>query len=78
MHALNVIAHAPPVVWLIAAVAVAGWRIDVRLHPFAPCRSCKGSGTNRGSRSGAYGLCPHGPRRVRAFAKRAAARQSNR
>jgi hypothetical protein len=75
---IHALLHAPPVIWLIAAGLFAWWRFDVELHPFAPCRQCKGSGTNRGSRRGAYGLCPHGPRRVRLFARSAAARQSRR
>lgn len=58
----------------IAVALIGAWRVDVELHPFAPCRKCKGTGTNLGSRRGAYGLCPHGPRRVRFAAKGAAAR----
>jgi hypothetical protein len=64
--------------WAILGVLGAWWRVDVGLHPFAPCRRCKGSGWNRGSRQGAYGLCVHGPRRVRWTGRRAAARQMRR
>lgn len=63
---------------LLAAVVVAGWRIDVYFHPFAPCRHCRGRGTNWGSRSTAYGLCRHGPRRVRFGARAAAERHRGR
>jgi hypothetical protein len=49
-----------------AVVAFAAWRIDVWFHPIAPCRRCKGSGQNTGSRKGgAYGVCTHGPERPR-------------
>lgn len=62
----------------IAVLLIAVWRIDVYFHPFAPCRRCEGSGQNRGSRNTAYGLCRHGPQRVRFAASRAAARQQSR
>lgn len=75
---LGTLAHAPPVVWVIALVAFGLWRIDLELCPFAPCRVCKGSGQSRGSRAGAYGLCPHGPRRIRFTGRRAAARHLRR
>lgn len=60
---------------VIAALIVGGWRIDVWLYPFAPCRRCKGSGMSRGSKRTAYGLCKHGPRRVRFTGRRSADRQ---
>jgi len=50
--------------WAIA-IAVAWWRIDLYFHPYAKCRKCKGSGQNAGSRVAAWGLCKHGPRRLR-------------
>lgn len=63
---------------VIAGGIVAGlliyWRVDLELHPFAPCWKCRGRNTNRGSRRGAYGLCTHGPRRVRLTGKKAAER----
>jgi hypothetical protein len=65
--------------WLAIVAAAAGWwRVDVYFHPFAPCRRCDGTGRNKGSRSKAYGLCRHGPRRTRLFAKKAAARHDRR
>lgn len=78
MHVVAAFAHAPPVVWLIAAVALAGWWIDLQFHPFRPCVHCKGSGQNWGSRRTAYGLCKHGPRQVRLGGRKAAARQLRR
>jgi hypothetical protein len=63
---------------LTVVLPVALWRIDVWFHPFAPCLMCKGRGTNPGSRRGAYGLCAHGPRRVRFAARKAAARHLRR
>jgi hypothetical protein len=63
--------------WLaVIALVAAGWRVDVNLHPFAPCRRCSGSGRNKGSRSKAYGRCSHGPERTRLFASKAAARHN--
>lgn len=64
--------------WAIAGVSLACWRIDVWAHPFAACRRCKGTGWNPGSRSSANGVCKHGARRVRLFAKKAAARHRER
>jgi hypothetical protein len=63
---------------VVVVLIVAGWRLDVYFHPFAPCRRCKGSGQNPGSRTTAYGLCRHGPRRTRLLAKSAAARHIKR
>lgn len=64
--------------WALGAGGVAWWRLDVWFHPFARCRYCKGSGQNRGSRRDAYGLCRHGPQRIRFGASRAAARHRGR
>ena len=64
--------------WAIPVVAFAGWRIHVWLYPFARCRYCRGRGWTRGSRSTAYGLCRHGPGRVRFGARAAAERQKAR
>ena len=47
---------------VIAAVAFGGWRLSLRLRPYAPCRWCKGRrGRNRfSSRTGGpYGHCGH-------------------
>lgn len=62
--------------WLLAAGLWALWRIDIYFRPFAPCRYCKGTGWNWGSRSSARGLCRHGRLRVR-FGARAAAERHN-
>ena len=62
------------VLGLAGVTGFAAWRADLELHPFAPCRKCKGSGRNVGSRRGAYGLCKHGPQRARWTGKKAAAR----
>lgn len=59
---------------IAAAALFAWWRVDIELHPFAPCWRCKGRGTNRGSRRGAFGICKHGQRRARFTASRAAER----
>lgn len=77
IHVLNVIAHAPPPVWVLTLLAFAVWRIDVELRPFAPCRVCGGSGRSRGSRPGAFGLCPH-VRKPRLLARKAAQRHEAR
>lgn len=69
--------HAWPLV-LAAAVAWAGWRIDVEINPFAPCRYCGGSDRGRFSRKGAFNVCKHGRRRTRVFARSAAARHDRR
>lgn len=73
-HVLFAFGHAPPVVWGLAVTLFAWWRVHLECHPFAPCRSCKGSGQNRGSTPGAYGLCGHGPQRVRFTGRKAAQR----
>jgi hypothetical protein len=49
-------------VWelLIAAgiVLYAGWRVSLRLHPYAACRRCQNRrGRNWGSTSAAWGNC---------------------
>jgi hypothetical protein len=64
--------------WLLAAGAWTWWRVDVEINPYAPCLSCKGSGRGRFSRSSAFNECRHGRRRIRAFAKGAAARHDRR
>lgn len=61
--------------WLLVAGVWAMWRIDMYFHPFAPCRQCKGTARNWGSRSTAFGLCKHGPLRVRFTGRRSADRQ---
>lgn len=62
-----------------AVLAVAGWRVDVWFHPIAPCRRCKGSGMNRGSRKGgARGVCTHGLERPRFAARKSFDRHQQR
>jgi translation initiation factor 2 beta subunit (eIF-2beta)/eIF-5 len=46
--------------WLIGAAVVAGFLVDLYVHPFKPCPRCSGRaipGTNRGSRRSAFGQC---------------------
>ncbi len=78
IHTLNVIVHAPPIVWVLAAGGLGWWRLHVEFHPFRRCSQCKGTGWNRGSTKDAYGLCKHGPRETRFAAKGAAARHLRR
>lgn len=40
-----------------AAIAVAGWRVSVRLWPNARCSACGGTGRNAGSNSQRWGTC---------------------
>jgi hypothetical protein len=45
---------------LIAAgiIVCAGWRVSLRMHPYAPCRRCQGRrGRNWRSTSNAWGNC---------------------
>ena len=45
---------------IVITVAGAGYYIDLRLHPYAPCRRCsdgRGRGRNKWSRSSAWGSC---------------------
>ena len=63
---------------LAAVIAFAWWRIHVEINPYATCRRCKGSGRGRFSTKGAFNVCRHGQRRIRAFAKGAAARHDQR
>jgi hypothetical protein len=48
-------------VWLIlaaAAVLAAAYAVSLRIHPWAPCRSCKGSGKSRDAVwKTAFGTC---------------------
>jgi DnaJ-class molecular chaperone len=59
-------------IWLIGAAVVAGFLVDLYVHPFKPCGRCGGKGTNRGSRSSAYGQCKrcHGTRTVQRIGSR--------
>ncbi len=77
-YILGVLAHMPPIVWAIAVVLFIGWRIDIELRPFRPCPQCGGSGRSRGSRPGAFGICPHPDRGVRFTARKAAQRHQRR
>lgn len=44
--------------WLVAGVAVlAVWAVRAYFWPYAPCRWCKGAGTNRGSSRKRFGDC---------------------
>ena len=63
---------------VVAVAAFAWWRIDVWFHPIARCRKCKGTGMNRGSRSGARGVCTHGAERPRFAARKSFARHQQR
>lgn len=42
---------------IVAFLLVVAWLVDLRLHPYAPCRACGKSGRNAGSRRGAFGRC---------------------
>lgn len=44
---------------LIAAAAISygGWRVSLRLWPYAPCRWCNGAGTSPGSNRKRLGRC---------------------
>jgi hypothetical protein len=42
---------------LIAAIAAVRWVWLLWRHPFAPCRRCKGKGTNPGSSRKMHGRC---------------------
>src|SRR5690348_17866274 len=46
--------------WLLPwAAAVGGtWVVRLRRHPWRPCRSCRGTGKNRGSEDRQRGDCP--------------------
>jgi DnaJ-class molecular chaperone len=43
--------------WLIGAAVVLGYLGHLYLHPFGPCRRCKGKRTNRGSSKKSWGKC---------------------
>lgn len=43
----------------LAVLSFAGWRISLRVHPFAPCRRCEGGGKNVGSNRQRWGYCRH-------------------
>lgn len=46
------------VAWaLIGVVSLACWLVSLRLHPYARCWKCKGTGRNPGSTSKRYGPC---------------------
>lgn len=40
-----------------AVVCLVGWRISLKLWPFARCRRCDGSGRNEGSNRKRWGYC---------------------
>jgi DnaJ-class molecular chaperone len=65
----------------IVAVVLAGWQVSLRIHPFARCRTCEGTGLNPGSKGRRFGLCRTcggSRRRVRLGAGKAAARHLKR
>jgi DnaJ-class molecular chaperone len=67
--------------FVVIALAVAGWLVSLRIHPFGRCRTCKGTGTNPGSKAARFGLCRTcggTRRRVRLGAGKAAARHLRR
>jgi DnaJ-class molecular chaperone len=45
------------VVYVVLGAVVAGgaWYVDLRWHPWKPCRSCHGRTRNAGSRPAAWG-----------------------
>jgi DnaJ-class molecular chaperone len=45
------------VVVIVAAIAVAGWWIDVHRHPMRSCPSCKGSKKNTSSNGQRWRTC---------------------
>lgn len=56
---------------VIGAAAVA-WAVRAYFWPYAPCRWCKGSGTNRGSSRKRFGDCRwcHGTRKRQVLGSR--------
>lgn len=43
--------------FLITLAAAAAWTVRAYFWPFAPCRRCKGSKSNRGSTRKRFGRC---------------------
>ncbi len=43
--------------FLLIVTALAAWTVRAYLWPFAPCRRCRGTKTNRGSSRKRFGTC---------------------
>ena len=61
-HALTVLAHAPPIVWLLAGGWLVWWLVwrgplSRLIWPFGPCPRCKGTGRGWGSNRKRWNHC---------------------